>query len=282
MRAGETLTLAASFDPADTSVQEATYKSTNPRIATVDEKGVVTGVKAGRVSIVATAADGSNVRGKINLTVVQPVTGVSYKTPHIRVGAAYNGTFTATLQPANATNKKMTWEVDDPSIATVTGDTNRMRIRGQKWGQTKVTGTTEDGGYQVSIVVDIGSLRHAVRITELKIRDGKPRITLKNNSNLNITQVRYQINGYDAQGNPIQMSRKQDMLMGTYEEALAPGGYSQHGMFNFIHKINYPALYSYEMCITGWTTDTGYNNSQGDLLYTYNVSQQNYEWIPNT
>lgn len=279
---GDTATLSLAFAPEDASVKQATYQSTNKRIATVDENGVVTGVKAGKVSIVASATDGSNTRGKINLTIVQPITGISVKTPHVRVGVNRHGTVSANIQPKNATNRAMTWESSDPGVATVSGGKNSVRIQGRRWGQATITGTTEDGGYQVRFEADIGSLRQAVTVQKLRIKDGKPYIVLKNNSNLNITQVRYQIKGYDAKNQPIQMSRKQNTLKGTYELALAPGEVTEHGMFNFIQKIKYTGLTVYELAITGWSTDTGYYNSKGELLYDYNVSPRNYEWWDTT
>lgn len=282
VRAGETLQLTPSYAPEEATVQQVTYKSTNSRIASVNENGLVTGVKAGKVSIVATAVDGSNARGKINLTVEQPVLGVSFKTPHVRVGVNYHGTFTAIVEPKNATNKAMTWVTGDAGIATVSGSKNSVRIVGHRWGQTTITGTTQDGGYQVSFLADIGSLRHAVRISKLKIKDGKPSITLVNNSNLYMTEVRYLIKGYDDQGNQIPMSRKQATLVGTYDLGLAQNEYSEHGSFNFLNRIAYPPLYTYEMAITGWSTDTGYYNSQGALVYNYDIPEDNYEWIPNT
>lgn len=276
---GSTAQLFLAFSPEDTSVQEVTYKSTDTRIATVDEKGRVTGVKAGKVSITATATDGSNARGKINLVITQPVTGVTYKTPHVRVGAGYHGTFTATIEPKNVTNKNMTWTSSDPSVATVTGTKNSFKIVGHKWGQAIITGVTEDGGFEVSVKADIGSLRNAIKVVKLSVRNGKPYITLKNNSNLEITQIRYKINGFSQFGIPVKMSRYSDTLDGTYDLPLAPGESTEHGQFYFIHKTNFEGLAKLSLAITGYSTSTGYYNSKGDLCYEYNISPDSYNWI---
>lgn len=283
LRAGEEpLQLTATFTPENTSVKKANYKSSDKRIATVDENGLVTGVKGGKVSIVATSTDGGRARAKINLVVQQPVTGVRYRTPHIRVGASSYTNIGADIEPKTATNKKMTWETEDPSIASVTGTTNRVRVRGIRWGQTTITGTTEDGDYKVSIVVDVGSLRHAVRIKSLKMKNGAPRITLVNNSNLNITEVRYSIKGYDAEGNQIPMGRNQDILNGLYSHTLYPGDMTNHGEFYFIKPAKYQQeLDHYELAITGWSTETGYYNTRGEILYNFNISQADYEWLTN-
>ena len=282
VKVGETITLEPVFEPADASLQQATYKSSQPRIATVDENGVVTGIKAGSATIKATAIDGGRAHANMTVHVIQPVLGVSYKTPHVRVGVNYHGTFTATLEPHNATDHHMTWTSENPDIATVSGTDNRVRIQGKEWGQTTITGVTEDGGYEVQFLADIGSLKHAIQIHRLTIHDGAPHITLKNGSNLNISEVRYQIRGYDAQGNPIQMSRDGNILYGSYEHTLAPGDESVHGEFHFDHHSNYAGLAYFEMAISGWTTDTGYYNSKGETLYRYSLSDAHLEWISST
>ena len=64
-----TLQLSAVCSPENASVRFVKWRSKNTDIATVDENGVVTGWKKGTVTIVASAADGSNVTAKIVLTV---------------------------------------------------------------------------------------------------------------------------------------------------------------------------------------------------------------------
>ncbi len=50
--------LAVNFTPADASFQDVKYSSSDPRIAKVDEKGMVRAVSSGTATITATAADG--------------------------------------------------------------------------------------------------------------------------------------------------------------------------------------------------------------------------------
>ena len=274
---GETLQLSPVFEPAETSVQQASYKSSNTHIATVDENGLVTGVKAGKVTITATAIDGSRIHAKANVQVVQSVEAVDFPTPRVRVGVNYHGTFTASLQPKNATNHNMTWTSEDTSIATVSGSKNSVRIQGHAWGQTQITGVTEDGGYEVQFIADIGSLRHAIDVRHLTLHDGKPHITLENVSNLNITEVRYQIKGYDSKGNQVAMSRNDATLYGTYDHDLAPGESTTHGEFHFSHPIDYDIDY-YELAITGITTDTGYYDRNGVEHNNFNLAESNFDW----
>jgi uncharacterized protein YjdB len=70
-----TLQLSAAVAPTD-AAQVVTWDSSNEKVATVDESGLVTAVLDGSVTITATAADGSGVTGTITLTVKKTVTSV--------------------------------------------------------------------------------------------------------------------------------------------------------------------------------------------------------------
>ena len=67
---GDKLELAASSQPAGTT-GTYTWKSSSTKVATVDENGVVTAIKAGTVKITCTAADGTNKSASVTLKVVK-------------------------------------------------------------------------------------------------------------------------------------------------------------------------------------------------------------------
>lgn len=281
VQAGQTTQLYVTVQPDGTTDKSVTYAVKDKRIATVDENGVVTGVKGGKTTVYAYTADGSKKRAAATIQVVVPVTGVSYKYKDVRVSAGGYASYTVEVLPKNATDKAMTWVSSDTGIATVSGTTNRFKVTGRRWGRCKVTGTTVDGGFTVDIYVDVGSLRHAVTIISAEIRNGKPYITLKNRSNMNITQVRFQMYGYDDSLQPITMSYTDDptVLLGSYDVPLAEGDKTTHGRFTFYHPSDYAGLSILQFTITGWTTDTGYYDHNGKLQYNYNISQDKWEWV---
>jgi uncharacterized protein YjdB len=276
-----TLQLNPVVSPDTTTDKSVTYKVGNKNIATVDENGVVTGLKGGKTTVYVYTADGSKKSDKTTVQVVVPVTGVSYKYKDVRVGVGSTGTFTAVVTPTSSTDKTMSWVSSDESVATVTGTTNRFKVKGIKWGRCSVTGTTADGGFTVKINVDVGSLKKAVTAVSVSIKDGKPYLTLKNRSNMNITQVRFEMKGYDASKNPIKMSTENDLyvLEGAYEYPLAEGETTQHGTFTFYNKSTYPNLAILQFAVTGWSTDTGYYDSNGKLQYNYNINESDWDWI---
>lgn len=132
---GGTLQLSAVCSPEDASIPAVTWSSRNPAIASVDENGLVTGVKKGQVIIQATAADGSRVVGNVSLNVTQPVTGLTFSQAEIPVIAGRTAAAKVTVSPASASDKSLTWFSSDEGIATVKGG----RITGVKAGRCTVT-----------------------------------------------------------------------------------------------------------------------------------------------
>lgn len=279
---GGTVQLSQTVLPATTSNQAVTYKTSSKKIATVDTNGLVTALKGGTATITVTTADGSRKSDTATVRVIVPVTGVSYPRSDVRVGQGYYGHVTVNLAPSDATNHNMTWVSEDPSIADVSGTTNTVKIEGKKyWGRTRITGTTEDGGYAITLNVNVGSLYRAVSARTLEIRSGEPYISLKNNSDMVITQVRFTLRGLDAALHPIQMSTTGDLyaLYGTYDLAMYPDEYSQQDSFSFFAPSTYPNLTYLSLVITGWSTDTGYYDSNGTVQYEYTIGSGNQKQV---
>ena len=63
--------LNAEVLPANASIRAVTWKSSSSTIATVDDSGNVTGLKAGTATVTATATDGSRKYGSLKITVLQ-------------------------------------------------------------------------------------------------------------------------------------------------------------------------------------------------------------------
>ena len=111
-----TLQLTATVTPADATTKTVTWSVVNGTgQATINSMGLVTAVSNGTVTARATANDGSGVFGSLVITIsgqVIPVTGITVTGAS---GASTittdNGTLqlTATVLPAEATNKTVTW-----------------------------------------------------------------------------------------------------------------------------------------------------------------------------
>ena len=105
---------------ADPSV---TWSSSDEAIATVDEKGIVTGVALGKVTITATSkvkpelADSKEIEVTAKPEVSTPPTSISIEGPETAI-VGYTVTYKATVYPGNA-NQNVVWESLDPSVITI-------------------------------------------------------------------------------------------------------------------------------------------------------------------
>ena len=118
---GEARQLKATVNPENATNRTVEWKSSDTTIATVEETGKVTAVKAGDATITATA-DGKT--AKCQVTTVEPVavTGVSLSPEAVQLAVGTTTTLKATVAPDNATNQKVTWSSSNPEVATVEGN----------------------------------------------------------------------------------------------------------------------------------------------------------------
>ena len=134
---GKTVTVKATVTPANADNKTLVWTSSNTKIATVSN-GVV---KAGRVIITAKTTDGSNISATCTVTVKQPVTRISLS----KKATMYTGkklTLKAKVNPANASNKALTWKSSNTKIAKVASN---GVVTGVKAGTVKITATAKDG-----------------------------------------------------------------------------------------------------------------------------------------
>ncbi len=202
--AGETTQLSWITEPEDATHPGVTFSSSNPKIATVDENGAVTGVSHGNATITAVTTDGSNRKASITVKIGQHVTGVHMVRENAYINLHETATAGATLEPKDATNNHMTWVSSDESVVTATGNTNaKMKLKGIGYGDATVTGTTEDGGFQTSIHVYVGNFDRSLSFRGFDFDDDGYRfwLTVRNDSDFVITQITASLEMYDK-GDP--------------------------------------------------------------------------------
>ena len=164
LNVGASETLTATIAPADATNKNVTWASSDAAIATVDANGKVTGVKAGTATITVTTEDGGKtatcqVTVKANTVAV---TGVTLNQTSISLVPGAGEGLKATVTPADATNKKVTWKSSNEAIATV--DANGI-VRGVAAGTATITVTTEDGGYTATCAVEVINIVNATGVT---------------------------------------------------------------------------------------------------------------------
>ena len=110
MAAGSTLHLDAVTYPV-AARKDVTWKSSNAKVASIDAGGKITCLRAGTVTITATAKDGSGEKASFKLTVVKRMKDLNLEGGIIAGGKSL--TLKPVITPADTTNKKLSWSVSE-------------------------------------------------------------------------------------------------------------------------------------------------------------------------
>ena len=214
--------LIATIAPVDATNKNVNWSSSDNKVATVSEEGVVTAITVGEATITVTTADGGKTAscevtvnainytvtvtggtadkatatmgeevtltanaapagkefdrwevtaggvtiannkftmGTANVTVEAvwkninyAVTGVSLNNSELELLVGESEQLTATVDPANATNKNVGWSSSNNDVATVAPDGMIMAVA---VGETIITVTTDDGGFTDDCMVTV-------------------------------------------------------------------------------------------------------------------------------
>ncbi len=148
---GTTLTLSAKIVPDNANNQNIIWSTSDSRIATVSSKGVVSGIKAGVVTITATSEDGSYT-SNCTVTVKQHVTAIEFAEKELFINKGDETDLRFSVLPYDATDKEVTFESSDRNIVTVTSDGHLIANLG---GQAEITVTSKDNGISAKCYVTV-------------------------------------------------------------------------------------------------------------------------------
>lgn len=140
---GKTAQISASVLPTNASNKKLTYTSSDSKVATVNSKGLVTGVKAGKATITVKSSNGKT--KKFTVTVKESTVPVvtftlSDEQKSMKKGDKY--TLVAKIAPSNATNKTVTWSSDNTEVATVS---DKGEVTAVGAGKAVITAKTSNG-----------------------------------------------------------------------------------------------------------------------------------------
>ena len=143
VKKGDTLGLVVTVKPTELSSSSLTWKSSDTSIVTVDENGVIKGIKEGTATITVKSANGKKATCTVTVTTEDIAVEEIELTPEeTEINSGSQTQIAAVVKPENATNRELVWESSDPSIATV--DSNGI-VKGLKAGTVTITAKTKDG-----------------------------------------------------------------------------------------------------------------------------------------
>ena len=146
----QTVQIIASIAPTNATNKNILWTTSNASIATV-LNGLITAVNVGSATITATTVDGSYT-ATISVTVQLGVASVSVNISNVALRVNQTVQIIATVLPANAPNKTVTWSSSNTNVARVS---NTGVITGVGNGNAIVTTRTQDGNKVATVNVTV-------------------------------------------------------------------------------------------------------------------------------
>lgn len=171
---GEVFTLSATVSPSNADNKDVSWSSSDATVASV-ENGLVSALKAGSATITVKTKDGGKTAG-CNVTVtpkVFPVESVSLDRTSAELTEGDQLTLTATVAPANATNKNVSWSSSDATVASVENGV----VTALKAGSATITVKTEDGAKTASceLVIKAALIVDVEKVSDLSYTTNTPK-----------------------------------------------------------------------------------------------------------
>ena len=300
LNAGETTQLSVVVKPDNATNKKVEYSTTNANVATVDANGLVKAVGEGRAYIYAKSADGpsDSVYVYVRKAAPQPpkevkVTNVSVNRRYLTLEEGENYTLTATVSPADATNKTVNYSSSDTSVATVDANGN---ITAVKAGYAYIYAKSVDGPYAYSYVTvkakEIPQPPKEVKVTNVSV--DRRYLTLEEGENYTLTAT---VSPADATNKTVNYSSS-DSRVATVDANGNITAVKAGSAYIYAKSVDGPYAYSYvtvkakaapqppaEVKVTNITLDTRYlrldAGKKYELNYTvypYNATDKTLTW----
>ena len=120
----EPLRLTANVQPVYASDRSLTYTSSNKKVLTVSDSGVIDLKGVGSATITVRSASNPDVFAKCRVTVLVPMSGITLNRDSIELFTddTEGVRLTAAIRPEDTTDTDVTWQTDNPNVAVVSED----------------------------------------------------------------------------------------------------------------------------------------------------------------
>lgn len=162
---GDTFQLVAIVSPEDATNKTVFWSSSAGGVATVSNAGLVTALSDG-ISMIKVHTEDGDFEAYCTITVapnVINVTGISLDITSQSITIGETLQLTATVTPANATDKTVTWNSSNSDAVVVS---ENGLVTGVSGGTAIITATTNDGNYTATCEIIVGGVGVITEIME--------------------------------------------------------------------------------------------------------------------
>ena len=162
------------IEPADVYDSSLTWESTDAFVASVDQNGVVTGVKVGTAIIKATAKSGVSASCGVTVTSkVIHVTSVTLNKSALSLNIDQESTLVAQILPQEASNRNLEWTVEpaNSEVVSLSPGESSCTVKALAEGVVTVKATTKDGGLSSSCKVTV--IKPVIHVSSVSLNMSK-------------------------------------------------------------------------------------------------------------
>lgn len=158
---GATFTLRATVSPTNATDKSVTWTSSNANVAAVDTTGKVTAKAAGKATITAKTSNGKTATCTITVTETA-VESITFDKTTAQMNVDETMTLAATVAPANAGNKNLTWFSNNESVLTVTAS---GQVKAVGAGKATITAKSANGKIAMCVITVVDPSSYKVEFT---------------------------------------------------------------------------------------------------------------------
>ena len=151
---GESEQLSVRITPTtDATERNLTWSSSDPKVVTVNQAGLVTALKSGSSTITVRAGEKS---ATCSVTVTNPIKSLTLDYTSVNLEVGNKATLIVTISPADADETTVQWNTSDDSVALVENGT----ITAVAWGGAVITAKVGDleATCTVSVTGEMGEI----------------------------------------------------------------------------------------------------------------------------
>jgi len=167
---GESTKLIATVSPSNATDKAVSWTSSSTAIATVAQDGTVSAKQEGEATITATAG---NKTAKCVVTVskkVVPVSSITLNKTSLSLNKGQTETLIATVSPADATDKTVSWSSSDATIASVDQSGKVSAVKG---GSVIITAAAGEQSATCSVTITVPVKSVTLNKTSVMLKKGE-------------------------------------------------------------------------------------------------------------